>query len=167
MGGGPGLLVHGKEGLHIAVFAVGQHCHEHIGRDDLAGVRIDNSGSITSPVHLHNLAGLVIQMHDGIDFCQVIRVILVEPQTVEPEDLTVIGHVDDLLADIYTAKCDAYLHFTAALNASGETAQPRRNGCSISAVEVRNPGRNTHGCEWTEYDIYEQSRKIIARWNNT
>ena len=22
-------------------------------------------------------------------------------------------------------------------------------------------------CEWTEQDIYEQSRKIIARWNNT
>ena len=21
--------------------------------------------------------------------------------------------------------------------------------------------------EWTEQDIYEQSRKIIARWNNT
>ena len=23
------------------------------------------------------------------------------------------------------------------------------------------------GYEWTEQDIYEQSRKIIARWNNT
>lgn len=22
-------------------------------------------------------------------------------------------------------------------------------------------------CEWTEQDIYEQSKKIIARWNNT
>ena len=22
------------------------------------------------------------------------------------------------------------------------------------------------GCEWTEQDIYEQSRKNIARWNN-
>jgi len=29
------------------------------------------------------------------------------------------------------------------LNASGETAQSRRNGCSIRAVEVRNLGRNT------------------------
>ena len=29
------------------------------------------------------------------------------------------------------------------LNASGETAQSRRNGCSIQAVKVRNPGRNT------------------------
>ena len=30
-------------------------------------------------------------------------------QAVEPEDLTVVGHIDDLLADIYTAKYDAYL----------------------------------------------------------
>lgn len=33
--------------------------------------------------------------------------------------------------------------FTAVLNASGETAHPRRNGCSISAVAVRNLARNT------------------------
>jgi len=50
---------------------------------------------------------------------------------VEPEDLTVIGHIGDLLVDIYTAKCDAYLHFNAVLNASGKRAQFRRNGCSI------------------------------------
>ena len=49
----------------------------------------------------------------------------------------------DLLADIYTVKYDAYLHFTVVLNASGESAQSRRNGCSICAVEVRNLGRNT------------------------
>jgi hypothetical protein len=95
---------------------------------------------------------------------------------VEPEDLTVIGHIGDLLADIYAAENGAYLHFTAMLNASGETAQSRRNECSIRTVEVRNLGRNTQrlfseepdDCnEWTEQDIYEQSRKIIARWNNT
>jgi hypothetical protein len=62
---------------------------------------------------------------------------------VEPEDLTVIGHIGDLLADIYAAENGAYLHFTAMLNASGETAQSRRNGCSIRAVEVRKLGRNT------------------------
>ena len=49
----------------------------------------------------------------------------------EPEDLTVIGHTGDLLADIYTAKYGAYLHFTVVLNAGGEGAQFRRNGCSI------------------------------------
>ena len=38
----------------------------------------------------------------------------------------------------------AYLHFTAVLNDGGEDAQSRRNGCSISAVTVRNLTRNTH-----------------------
>jgi hypothetical protein len=66
---------------------------------------------------------------------------------VEPEDLTVIGHIGDLLADIYAAENGAYLHFTAMLNASGETAQSRRNECSIRTVEVRKLGRNT------QYDI--------------
>ncbi len=46
MGSAPCLLVHGEEGLHIAVAAVGQGRHEHIGRDCLAGVRIDDSGGI-------------------------------------------------------------------------------------------------------------------------
>ena len=62
----------------------------------------------------------------------------------EPEDLTVIGHTGDLLADIYTVKYGAYLHFTVVLNAGGEGAQFRRNGCSICAVEVLNLARNTH-----------------------
>ena len=56
---------------------------------------------------------------------------LVESQAMEPEDLTVIGHTGNLLVDIYTAKYDAYLHFTAVLNAGGKGAQSRRNGCSI------------------------------------
>ena len=62
----------------------------------------------------------------------------------EPEDLTVIGHTGDLLADIYTAKYGAYLHFTVLLNDGGKGAQSRRNGCSICAVEVCNLERNTH-----------------------
>ena len=49
----------------------------------------------------------------------------------ESENLTVIGHTGDLLVDIYTAKCDAYLHFTAVLNDGGKRVQFRRNGCSI------------------------------------
>ena len=61
----------------------------------------------------------------------------------EPEDLAVIGHIGDLLVDIYTAKCDAYLPFSAVINDSGEGAQSRRNDCSISAVTVCNLGRNT------------------------
>ena len=49
----------------------------------------------------------------------------------EPEDLTVIGHTSDFLADIYTVKYGAYLHFTVVLNDDGEGAQFRRNECSI------------------------------------
>ena len=61
----------------------------------------------------------------------------------ESENLTVIGHTGDLLADIYTAKYGAYLHFTVVLNDGGKGAQFRRNGCSICAIEVRNLARNT------------------------
>ena len=46
-------------------------------------------------------------------------------------NLVVIGHTGDLPVDIYTAKYDAYLHFTAVLNDGGKGAQFRRNGCSI------------------------------------
>ena len=62
------------------------------------------------------------------------------------ENRELLGVIGGLLVDIYTAKCDAYLHFTAVLNVnvSGESAQSRRNGCSIRAVEVRNFTRNTH-----------------------
>jgi len=51
---------------------------------------------------------------------------------VGPEDLTVIGYTGDLLADIYTAKCDAYLHFTVVLNDGGKGAQFERSLCAIS-----------------------------------
>lgn len=60
----------------------------------------------------------------------------------EPEDLTLIGHIGDLVADIYADEYGQYLHFTAMLNANGETAQSLRNGCSIRAVELHNSGRN-------------------------
>ena len=42
----------------------------------------------------------------------------------KPEDLTVIGYIGDFLVGIYTAKCDAYLHFITVLNDGSETAQP-------------------------------------------
>lgn len=65
----------------------------------------------------------------------------------EPEDLTVIGHIGDLLVDIYTAKHGAYLHFTAVLNDGGKGAQSRRNDCSTAAVAVRNLARHIHTIE--------------------
>ena len=78
MGGGPGLLVHREEGLHIAVTAVGQRCHEHIVRDHFAGIRVNDGGGVTGPVHLHDLTGLVIQVHGGVCFGQIVGVVLVE-----------------------------------------------------------------------------------------
>ena len=47
------------------------------------------------------------------------------------DKIQLIGHTGDLLADIYTAKYGAYLHFTVVLNDGGKGAQSRRNGCSI------------------------------------
>ena len=79
MGCGPSLLVHGEKGFYIAVAAVGQGCHKHIGRDHyFTGVCVNNSGSIAGPVHLHNLAGLVVQVHGGVDLCQIVGIVLVE-----------------------------------------------------------------------------------------
>jgi len=74
----PGLLVHGEKGFYIAVAAVRKRCHEHIGRDDLTSVRVNNGGSVASPVHLHDLAGLMIQVHGGFGLCQIVGVILIE-----------------------------------------------------------------------------------------
>ena len=44
------------------------------------------------------------------------------------------------------------------LNDSGEAAQSRRNGCAISAVAVRNLGRNTHN----NYEIHMCRGKELA-----
>ena len=78
MGCGPSLLVHGEKGFYIAVAAVWQGCHEHIGRDNFTGVCINNRGSIAGPVHLHNLTGFVVQVHGGVDLCQIVGIVLVE-----------------------------------------------------------------------------------------
>ena len=66
------------------------------------------------------------------------------PTLTEQDFDAIIDNIGDLLVDIYTAKCGAYLHFTVVLNDGGKGAQSRRNGCSICAVEVRNLARNTH-----------------------
>ena len=78
IGCGPSLLVHGEKGFYIALAAVRQRCHEYIGRDNFAGICVNNSGSIADPVHLYNLTGLVVQVHGSVGFCQIICVILVE-----------------------------------------------------------------------------------------
>ena len=78
----------------------------------------------------------------------------------EPEDLTVIGHTGDLLADIYTVKYGAYLHYTVVLNAGGEGAQFRRNGCSICAVEVLNLARNT---QQTPFETLQKPNDCLSK----
>ena len=78
MGSGPRLLVHGEKGFYITVAAVRQGCHEHIGWDNFTGVCVNNSGSIAGPVHLHNLTGFVVQVHGGVDLCQIVGIVLVE-----------------------------------------------------------------------------------------
>ena len=39
---------------------------------------IDNRSSIAGPVHLHNRTGFVVQVHGGVDLCQIVGIVLVE-----------------------------------------------------------------------------------------
>ena len=78
MGCSPALLVHGEEGLYITVATVRQGRNEHISRDDFAGICVNDGSSITRPVHLHDLSGLVVQMHRGIGLVEIVAIILVE-----------------------------------------------------------------------------------------
>lgn len=67
----------------------------------------------------------------------------VKSQTVKPENVRVIGHTGDLLADISQQKTMYIYIVTVVLNASSRTAQSCHNGCSISAVDMHNLMRNT------------------------
>ena len=78
MGRSPALLVHGEESLHIAVPAVGQRCHKYIRGNDFASIRVNDGSGISSPVHLHNLSWLVVQVHRGIGLVEIVAVVLIE-----------------------------------------------------------------------------------------
>ncbi len=58
-----------------------------------------------------------------------------EPQAVALEDLTVIGHICDLLADIYAAKT-VHIYILPSLDSGSQLAQPSRNDCSISEGHI-------------------------------
>ena len=60
MGSGPGFLVHGEECLHVAVTAERQCRYEYIGRDNFAGICVNDRGCISGPIYLHQFTGLVI-----------------------------------------------------------------------------------------------------------
>ena len=74
----PTLLVHGEEALHIDISAVRQHRHEYVHVQNLAGDVVDDFGGIPGSVHLHDLPGLVVQMHGGAVLGDVFAIVLIE-----------------------------------------------------------------------------------------
>ena len=78
MTGDPGLLLHVQEGLCVGVAAVWQHRYKQVGVQPLPGVCVHQSCRLARPVHLHGLAGLVLQVHGGFRFVDIVRIILVE-----------------------------------------------------------------------------------------
>ena len=67
-----------KRLLHSCSRCTAGLLRKHIGRDNFTGVCVNNSGSIAGPVHLHNLTGLVVQVHGSVDLYQIVGIILVE-----------------------------------------------------------------------------------------
>lgn len=62
----------------IAVTTLRKGHNKHICWDDFAGIRVDDGRGISGSTHLHDLIGLVIYVHCGICFRQVVAAILVE-----------------------------------------------------------------------------------------
>ena len=60
---GPALLIHRKEPFHIAVSAVRKCSNKDVNFDEFSGGSVNNSDCVACPIHLHNLARLMIQMH--------------------------------------------------------------------------------------------------------
>ena len=78
MAGDPSLLFHVQKGLCVGIAAVWQHSNEQVGIQPLPGVCIHQSCRLAGPIHLHGLAGLVLQMHGGFRFVDIVCIILVE-----------------------------------------------------------------------------------------
>ena len=76
--GDPALLIHGKERFHVGVPAVRQRRDKHVRRNRFTGIRVDDRRGISRPVHLHDLAGLVVQVHRRVGFNCVVTVMLFE-----------------------------------------------------------------------------------------
>ena len=74
----PGILLHIQKCFDICISAVRQHRHKQVRIQQLAGGGIQHMSRGASPVYLHGLAGLVIQVHRGLGFVDVLRVVLVE-----------------------------------------------------------------------------------------
>lgn len=78
MTGDPCLLLHVQKGLCVCVAAVWQHRYKQVGIQPLPSVRVHQSCRLPRPVHLHGLTGLVLQVHGGFRFVDIVRVILIE-----------------------------------------------------------------------------------------
>lgn len=66
------------EKLPHRISAVRQNSNEQILFNKLTAIRIDNVGGLACPVNLHSVSRLVFQVHGGLGFVNIIRVILVE-----------------------------------------------------------------------------------------
>ena len=67
----------------------------------------------------------------------------VEPEAIQPEDLAVIGHDDDLLCWIHALACTHILPQNLLLfNSRGEGVQLARSWCSVRAVALFSFTRN-------------------------
>ena len=78
MTGNPGLLLHVQEGLCVGVAAVWQHRYKQVYIQPLPGVCVHQRCRLARPVHLHGLAGLVLQVHGGFGLVDIVCVVLVE-----------------------------------------------------------------------------------------
>ena len=74
----PTFLIHGEKGFHIGVSAAGQYGNKDVCRNRFSCIRVDDGGGIPGPVHLHDISGLVLQMHSGVCLYDVIVVVFVE-----------------------------------------------------------------------------------------
>ena len=74
----PGFLLHVQKSLCVGVSAVREHRHKQVGIQPLSCIRVHQRSGLPSPVHLHGLAGLVLQMHGGFSLVDIVCVVLVE-----------------------------------------------------------------------------------------
>lgn len=72
------FLLHVQKSLCVSVAAVWKHSHKQVGLQLLTSVRIHQGRRLASPVHLHGLTRLVIQVHGSFRLMDIFCVVLVE-----------------------------------------------------------------------------------------
>ena len=74
----PGVLLHVQKCLNIRIAAVRQYCYKQVCVQQLASGGVQHMSRGASPVYLHGLTGLVIQVHSGFGLVNVVCVVLVK-----------------------------------------------------------------------------------------